>query len=1299
MEKESAVHLESIKRALENGNAAVMVGAGFSKNAEGGDQLKLWNEVAKELWLALNPDSRDKEEFSSTLVTQLGDQYAQVFSLPALEDLLKRLIPDDKVKPGELHGRLLELPWSEIFTTNYDTLIERAAEETIGQSHYTVTCREDIPQSKILKRRRIVKLHGSFPSQRPFIFTEEQYRTYPSKFAPFVNLVRQSMLENIFCLIGFSGDDPNFLQWIGWVRDMLDQHSLPIYLFTGSPLSIGQRKLLEARKITPVLLPTGLEGEKTEYKERYRILFEALSGSIYKSNASWIEDLKLNNATTLEDNQNPDNLIENLESIFRLRDNYPGWLIAPKEVRSKLISKFRHSSFGFDDPEIYKKLLNRDPHICIAALAAYTWVQDKSLQPLNDLIAKTALDALKITTSLDEESVSAPDRSILKTLNSATSSGFLKIWKEVAIGVLRWAREEQERIIFGDLKTLIKASLPHNIDAYDEIIYETILYALYEGERDRARSDLYSWRPSSTDSYMEVRKGALLAELGDIDNGLRACVVGLQKLRRNQRINPDSPKLLSEESWAGLIIKNIRLVESSLQSRARYSSTNLQQSNQSENKHNQPNSDYLSIPIKTQGPDKSENTRIIEKIEIRLSELENRGFKAEREQDSILSQLDTEIAFPIPSTQVIQQFDLGSAKTTYRIGGFPSELRGKIESGFALLTQMDRTAVPPRIGNFTFYLTAYTQAAWWIQYIDSTERVISVAIRTLNKEVLDERDNSMPPHRTGWLSRTRVGCLPEHTSLQLCKKSISLIESSLPKLKKEKREFDSLSDLSKEAIKFNIAILSKSCIRITDYEFIDSLTRKIITLLGSEELWSQPELWNLFSVALSRCLEACPPQSRSKFYPAIFDLPIYPNDHTQDSRYFTDWINTYEILKPTDSIKSNLEEKLVAHSLSLINTLIEKEDYGSPYKTIVWARLFTLEHLGQVSETAKEQISELLWSDSGNWPNIPGHNKFSALMWITEKTRGNLTKAFKNLEIKRITSLDNPNNPGNPSWALPIRDDELQCFSYCAEQSLLSDELAIAGLSKIKEWWDSEWLYLSERHFENDDINRAIVSRLNKIDKYLSLSLPKFWEKLLSEDEKKWLETIQAEANPFEFKFWRLSLRIASDTQNRGAANEIDMELATKLLGDSSKEKLNTSVLIAADWIRSNWKFRPSLTIDTAISIIKARHSSNLNWCLHLIRLCVKKDRRAITPKRFKSIETGLSILKKDLNYDGKELQKLSPDEDIPLARYNCTNLALSLAKIPAYKDSLELAKWIDDIENDPLPEVRFLKNNDHMSD
>ena len=86
---------------------------------------------------------------------------------------------------------------------------------------------EEIPYAA---RPRIVKLHGTFPAHEPFIFTEEDYRKFPAQFAPFVNLVQQSMMETSFCLLGFSGDDPNFLHWSGWVRDNLTTGAPKIYL-------------------------------------------------------------------------------------------------------------------------------------------------------------------------------------------------------------------------------------------------------------------------------------------------------------------------------------------------------------------------------------------------------------------------------------------------------------------------------------------------------------------------------------------------------------------------------------------------------------------------------------------------------------------------------------------------------------------------------------------------------------------------------------------------------------------------------------------------------------------------------------------------------------------------------------------------------------------------------------------------------------------------------------------------------------------------------------------------------------
>lgn len=101
-------------------------------------------------------------------------------------------------------------------------------------------------------RPRIVKLHGSFPSIRPFIITEEDYRTYPRYFAPFVNLVQQSMMETLFCLVGFSGDDPNFLYWSGWVRDNLGKSAPRLYLCGVLALNDAKRRMLHDRNVTPI---------------------------------------------------------------------------------------------------------------------------------------------------------------------------------------------------------------------------------------------------------------------------------------------------------------------------------------------------------------------------------------------------------------------------------------------------------------------------------------------------------------------------------------------------------------------------------------------------------------------------------------------------------------------------------------------------------------------------------------------------------------------------------------------------------------------------------------------------------------------------------------------------------------------------------------------------------------------------------------------------------------------------------------------------------------------------------------
>ena len=186
---------------------------------------------------------------ATSTALRLAGEFTAAFGRPALDELVLHAIPDTDFGPSQLHQLLLELPWADILTTNYDTILERAAAGILGQRYSTVRTPEEIVTAI---RPRIVKLHGSFPSIRPFILTEEDFRTYPRRFAPFVNLAQQVAMENILCLIGFTGDDPNFLYWTGWVRDNLGAYAPKIYLSGLLDLSDSQRLLLHGRNVTAI---------------------------------------------------------------------------------------------------------------------------------------------------------------------------------------------------------------------------------------------------------------------------------------------------------------------------------------------------------------------------------------------------------------------------------------------------------------------------------------------------------------------------------------------------------------------------------------------------------------------------------------------------------------------------------------------------------------------------------------------------------------------------------------------------------------------------------------------------------------------------------------------------------------------------------------------------------------------------------------------------------------------------------------------------------------------------------------
>ena len=274
-------HINRVRDALwkRSGGATVMVGAGFSRNARRKHSNALapptWGGLAKAMCDRLYPGYDDGERNSTNTTRpeaggalRLAQEFEAAFGRTELHRFLGELIHNDSLQPGRTHEELLRLPWRDVFTTNWDTLLERTRSSVVEFCYSVMCSTEEIP---LAARPRIVKLHGSVDSKFPLIVTEEDYRTYPAKFAPFVNTVQQSMMETVFFLMGFSGDDPNFLHWSGWVRDNLGDSAPKIYLAGWLDLSIHRRRMLEDRNVVAIDLSKHPKaGEWRRWSEKVR---------------------------------------------------------------------------------------------------------------------------------------------------------------------------------------------------------------------------------------------------------------------------------------------------------------------------------------------------------------------------------------------------------------------------------------------------------------------------------------------------------------------------------------------------------------------------------------------------------------------------------------------------------------------------------------------------------------------------------------------------------------------------------------------------------------------------------------------------------------------------------------------------------------------------------------------------------------------------------------------------------------------------------------------------------------------
>lgn len=556
--------VEHIRNALwktpERGLASVMVGAGFSRNAEAigisAKPFPLWDGLARTMAAAIGLDSAKPRD-----PLQIAQMYVATLGVPALRRLIESQIPDREYRPGDLHRRLMALPWADVFTTNYDTLLERTCSEVYDRHYETISAPNDIAMRR---PPRLVKLHGTLGSGEDLIAAQEDYRKYPQTHAPFVNLVREAVMETVFVLLGFAGDDPNFLEWTGWVRDVLGSHAPRIFLCGLIDTSPAMRALLDLRGVTPVdfSIVAGEGTPRERHARAYDWFLAALAIGRPGRDLKWAPYQKVHIPVydpplplprvfsdfsefhpnwTLGGAFDAKQLLPVAATWSAQRQEYPGWHVAPDGIRERIWST-THNWRG----AIFHRADSLSPLERLGLARELCWRLDLCLSPIS------TEESLKLESLLNSLNPFGAQLSLPGSapVPDAENANCREAWLFLALQILHTAREDLDETHYAVWRQRLMIVGASDPEILGELHHEDALFQLNRLDLSAFRETLANWKTKAKQPLEKARLAALYAELGESAVALELAKAALSAVRTSI----PTAATTSFEAWICLLL-------------------------------------------------------------------------------------------------------------------------------------------------------------------------------------------------------------------------------------------------------------------------------------------------------------------------------------------------------------------------------------------------------------------------------------------------------------------------------------------------------------------------------------------------------------------------------------------------------------------------------------------------------------------------------------------------------------------------------------------------------------------------
>lgn len=241
------MYIDFLAKELINNKLIVFVGAGASIDSK----LPTWNNLIKIFSKELNST---KEEFNYDELLDIPEEYYKNFGkVPyyrILEDVFKK-----EFQPNSIHKALEKLEVNYVITTNFDTLIEDALNESYD---YDIV-KKDEDLAHTFSSKMIIKMHGDLDNKN-IILKKSDFENYEKKFPLVSTFIKGLFTTNTILFIGYSLSDPNVKTIISWLKEILKEDFRKVYLVDYKTTDKKENK--DEEIINKIILP---DLKKKEY--------------------------------------------------------------------------------------------------------------------------------------------------------------------------------------------------------------------------------------------------------------------------------------------------------------------------------------------------------------------------------------------------------------------------------------------------------------------------------------------------------------------------------------------------------------------------------------------------------------------------------------------------------------------------------------------------------------------------------------------------------------------------------------------------------------------------------------------------------------------------------------------------------------------------------------------------------------------------------------------------------------------------------------------------------------------------